>query len=223
MTTTHTARATKPRAPAGKTSNRRSAEDKLAELKERLAEISYLDGANSLLSWDQATYMPDGGADARGRQSALLGRLAHERLIDPALGRLIDDLEPYAESLDPDSDAARLVRVARRDFGKAIKVPADYVARANAHGSACYDAWTRARPANDFAAMRPFLEKSLALSREYADYFAPYDHIADPLIDDAEEGMTTAAVLALFGELKRALKPMVRAIAESPPVDDSCL
>src|SRR5262249_23732970 len=84
-------------------------------------------------------------------------RLAHERLIDPALGRLVDDLQPYAESLDPDSDAARLIRVARRDFDKAKRVPADYVARANAHGSASYDAWTRARPANDFAAMRPFL------------------------------------------------------------------
>ena len=59
-------------------------------------------------------------------------------------------------------------------------MPADFVARASAHGSASYDAWTRARPANDFAAMRPFLERALDLSREYAGFFAPYDHIADP-------------------------------------------
>ena len=71
-------------------------------------------------------------------------------------------------------------------------MPADWVERANAHGSASYDAWTRARPANDFATMRPYLEKTLELSREYAGFFAPYDHIADPLIDDADEGMTTA-------------------------------
>ena len=84
------------------------------------------------------------------------------------------------------------IRVVRRDFEKAIKVPADHVARANAHGSASYDAWTRARPANDFAAMIPHLEKTLDLSREYAGFFAPYNHIADPMIDDADEGMTTA-------------------------------
>ena len=223
MTTTRTAGASKARAPAQKKSNRRSAEDKFSELKARLLEISDLHGANALLGWDQATYMPDGGAAARGRQSALLGRLAHERLIDPALGRLIDELTLYAENLDPDSDAARLIRVARRDFEKATKVPADFIARAYEHGSASYDAWTRARPANDFSAMRPFLEQSLELSREYAGYFAPYAHIADPMIDDAEQGMTTATVLALFAELKRALKPMVRAIAETTPVDDSCL
>src|SRR5262249_9608147 len=164
---------TRKRPTSARIRNRRSAEDKLAELKERLAEISDLDGANSLLSWDQATYMPDGGADARGRQSALLGRLAHERLIDPAPRRLIDGLGSYAERLDPDSDDARLIRVARRDVTKAAKVPADHVARATAHASASYDAWTRARPANDFAAMLPFLERGLELSREYADYFAP--------------------------------------------------
>ena len=48
-----------------------------------------------------------------------------------------------------------------------IKIPPDHVARANAHGSASYGAWTRARPANDFAAMRPYLERTLDLSREY--------------------------------------------------------
>ena len=49
---------------------------------------------------------------------------------------------------------------------RAIRVPANYVARANAHGSASYNSWIRARPANDFAAMIPFLEKTLELSRE---------------------------------------------------------
>ena len=155
-----------------------------------------------MLGWDQATYMPPGGAAARARQGATLSRLAHERFTDPALGRLLDELQPYADSLPADSDDASLIRVARRDFEKAVKVPADFVARWSAHSSASYDAWTRARPANDFATMRPLLEKSLDFSRQYAGFFAPYAHIADPLIDGPDEGMTTAKVLALFAELR---------------------
>ena len=202
---------------------RRSPEMKLAELKRRLLEIYDLNAAGAVLSWDEATYMPTGGAPARGRQTAMLRRLAHERFVDPVFGRLIDDLQPYAETLPSDTDEACLIRVVRRDFEKAIKVPADHVARANAHGSASYNAWTRARPANDFAAMIPYLETTLDLSREYAGFFAPYAHIADPLIDDADEGMTAADIQRLFSELRSELTPMVRAIADQPVTDDRCL
>ena len=69
-------------------------------------------------------------------------------------------------------------------------------------------------PANDFAALAPFLEQSLVLRREYADHFAPYDHIADPLIDAVDEGQTVAATRRLFAALRDALVPMARAIFE---------
>jgi carboxypeptidase Taq len=198
-------------------------EQQLAELKRRLLEISDLSAAASVLGWDHATYMPKLGAHARARQGAILNRLAHEGSVDPALGRLLDALAPYAETLPPDSDDARLIRVARRDFERAVKVPADFIAKLSAFGSATYDAWTRARPANDFAAMQPLLEQAIDLTRQYAEFYAPYDHIADPLIDSADEGMTTTSVRALFSALRAELVPLVHAITEQPVADDSCL
>jgi carboxypeptidase Taq len=203
--------------------SRRSREDMLAELKARLREIADLRAANAVLSWDQATFMPEGGAAARGRQIAMLSRLAHERSVAPEIGRLIEALIPYGESLPNTCDDACLIRVARREFEKAIKVPAEYVERANAHGSASYQEWTRARPANDFQSMVPYLERTLDLSREYSEFFAPYAHVADPLIDDADEGMTAASVRKLFGELRSGLLPLVDAICDQPQADDSCL
>jgi len=175
-----------------------STEAPLAELKRRLMEISDLNCAGAVLSWDQATYMPPGGAAARGRQTAMLSKLAHEKSTDAALGRLLDALEPHGEELPHDSDDASLIRVARRDFERAIRVPSDYVERSSAHSSASFAAWIKARPANDFAAMRPYLEKNVELSREYAGYFAPYRRVTDPMIDDYDAGMTTASVQELF-------------------------
>ena len=215
------ASARKPVARA--TRRRRSAEDMLAELKQRLREIGDLRAASAVLYWDQATYMPQGGSAARSRQNATLSRLAHEQWVAPAVGRLIDALASYEEGLPHDSDDASLIRVARREYHKATKVPADFVARSSAHGTASYDAWTRARPANDFAAMAPYLERTLDLSRQYAAFFAPFPHIADPLIDDADEGMTTASIRKLFHELRRELVPLVRAICDQAAADDSCL
>src|SRR5215467_819125 len=68
---------------------RQSPDAILTDLKRRLMEIYDLNAAGAVLGWDEATYMPTGGAPARGRQSALLRRLAHERLVDPGLGTQI--------------------------------------------------------------------------------------------------------------------------------------
>ena len=195
----------------------------LTELRQRLAEISDLGYANAVLGWDQATYMPRGGAAARGRQRALLSRLAHERAVDPGLGRLIDKLASHVAGLDPDCDDVCLLRVARRSFERASKVPASFVTELSELGSASYNAWTRARPHNDFATMRPLLERTLDMRRKLAGFHAPFEHVCDPLIDGADEGMTTAGISKLFAELRRELVPIVKAITEQAPADDACL
>jgi carboxypeptidase Taq len=214
--------AVKPAAARGANS-RPSVEARMAELTQRLHEIADLNAAGAVLGWDQATYMPSGGAAARARQGATLSRLAHQRLTDPALGRLLDSLDAPATRLSDTSDEASLVRVARRDFEKAVRVPAEFMARWSEARSASYDAWTRARPANDFATMRPFLEKALDFSRQYARFLGPSDHVADPLIDDQDEGMTVATVRVLFDALRAELVPIVRAITEQAPADAGCL
>ena len=198
-------------------------ETTLRELKMRLMEISDIRSANALLAWDQATYMPPGGAEARGRQSATLGRIAHEKFIDPAIGRLLDDLLAFEESLPYESDDAALIRVTRREYERSIRVPPELVAELDEHGTASYQAWTEARPANDFKRMQPLLEKTVDLSRKLADCFAGYSHIADPLIDYADYGMKASTLTALFADLRARLVPLVEAIAARPLADDACL
>jgi carboxypeptidase Taq len=198
-------------------------EAKLTELKTRLLEINDLESAAALLSWDQTTYMPSGGAAARGRQMATLGRLAHEKFTDPAIGRLLEDLRPYEDSLPYDADEAGLLRVTRHDYERAVKVPPSFTAEFYSHSAAAYEAWVKARPENNFAAVRPMLEKTLDLSRQYAEYFPGYAHIADPLIDASDYGMQAASVRSLFAALREQLVPIVQAIAAQAPADDSCL
>ena len=197
--------------------------EKLAELKRRLLEIDDLNAATAVLNWDQTTYMPPGGAAARGRQLATLSQLAHEKFIDPEVGRLLEALRPYAETLPYDSDDASLIRVTQRQYDKSTKIPSELLGAFYAHSAAAYQKWTEARPANDFTAVQPYLEKSLDYSRQIADCFPGYDHIADPLIDFSDEGMKAESVRALFAELRAELVPIVQAIVAQPPADNSCL
>ncbi len=196
---------------------------KLAELKARLQEANDLGAANAVLNWDQSTYMPPGGAAARARQSALLGRLAHEKSTDPAIGHLLDDLRPLEESRPYDDDDASLIRVTRIQYERRTKVPAAFMGAMFSHTAEAYSVWTKARPENNFALVLPYLEKTLDMSRQLADFFPGYEHIADPLIDFADYGMKASTVRAVFGELREQLTPIVHAIAAQPPADDTCL
>jgi len=197
--------------------------ESLDELKGRLLEVNDLQSAGALLRWDQATYMPSGGAPARGRQLATLSRLAHEKFTDAALGALLGRLERESAGLPYDSDDAALIRITRREYDQAVRVPGEFVSEMNRHAAVCFQAWTEARPANDFARVRPLLEKTLELSRQYASYFPGCESPADPLIDLSDYGLKAATVRRIFGELRERLVPMVRAICEQAPADDRCL
>jgi len=193
------------------------------ELRVRLAEHDDLRAAAAVLRWDQATYMPTGGNGARGRQLAALERLAHDRLTDPALARLLDRLAPAAEREGEESFACRLVRVARRDVDRARRVPATFVSEFANHRAELYERWTRARPADDFGAVAEPLARSVELSREYAGFFAPFEHVADPLIDLVDPDVRASTLRALFAELRAELVPLADAILQAAPADDGCL
>jgi carboxypeptidase Taq len=196
---------------------------KLNDLQERLREANDLSSAAELLAWDQQVNMPPGGGPARGRQLATLERLAHEKFIDPAIGRLLDDLQPFVDSLPYDSDEASLVRVTRQVYERKLKLPAAFVAEYKEHFANTYEAWAKARPANDFASLRPYLEKTLELSRRYSDYQGGYAHIADPLIDRLDYGMKAETLRQLFADLRKEIAPLVKAIRALPPIDESCV
>lgn len=196
---------------------------KFTQLLNRLTEINDIKAAISLLHWDQATYMPPGGAIARGRQMATLRRLAHEKLIDPVLGELLEDLRTEETHLPYNSLEASLIRVTRRDYDRAVRVPSQLMAEISQHQSATYNAWGKAREAESFAIVQPYLQTTLELSQEYARCFPGYDHIADPLIDLQDEGITVATVRSLFEPLRQQLVPIVETIANSSLLDDSYL
>ena len=199
-------------------------ESQLQELRNRLQEVADFSNAASILGWDQSTYMPQNGvaAAARGRQISRLGQLTQEKFTDDAVGKLLDELKPWAADLPFDDDDAALIRNTRRRYDRAVKVPPALVGEIGANSAESYTKWAAARPANDFATMRPCLEKTLDLSRRLAECFE-YEHIADPLIFNSDEGMTVELVRALFNNLRAELVPLVEQIGAQEEIDNSAL
>ncbi|MEZ4499518.1 MAG: carboxypeptidase M32 [Thermomicrobiales bacterium] len=190
-------------------------------LRERMATHYDLTKTASLLNWDQLTIMPIRGGSARAHQIKTIEVLAHQMLIDAETGRLLEaaDSEIAADgALEVD---AALVRVTRRDFDRARRVPGVLVgeiAKAAADG---YAIWTEARANNDFASFLPALERNIELQLRFVDCFEVAESPYDVLAETYEHGLTSAEITTIFEELKPFLRPLVdRVVARGEHVKD---
>ena len=180
------------------------------QLKARLATISDLGSANSLLFWDRQTYMPHGGVVGRAEQMATLSRLAHQMLVDAETDRLLS----AAVVPDLSSEKGALVRRARREYEQATKLPAELVADTTRVTALAEPAWVKAREESNWAIFAPHLEKIVPLKREAAEHLGYEDHPYDALLDGYEPGAKKAQLEKMFEELKEGVVPLVRAVAE---------
>ncbi|MEA2315193.1 MAG: carboxypeptidase Taq [Solirubrobacteraceae bacterium] len=180
--------------------------DALTQLRERMAELSDLQSLEMLAAWDQLVMMPSEGGAARAQQLATLARITHERSTDEGIGALLSDLAG-AELSELDAD---IVRLARRDWERAGRVPSDLAAdlsRAHAEGQ---ERWQLARAEDDFAAFAPSLQRNIELAQAYAGCVAEGDQGAyDALLGDYDFGLRSEELRRLFSALADALGALV--------------
>jgi carboxypeptidase Taq len=189
-------------------------DERYLRLRERLAEIWDISKSASILAWDQQTKMPARGAAGRAEQLATLGRIAHDKFTAAEVGLLLDELQGFEESQPYDSVEASLIRVTRRDWQKARRVPSDLRAELTRSSALALPVWVEARKNSDYKAFLPYLRTAIELRHRYIDCFEPADEPYDILLDDFERGMKTAEVREVFERLKQEQVPLIAAIGE---------
>jgi carboxypeptidase Taq len=182
-----------------------------ADFKERVSEIEDLERTSSLLGWDQQVKMPPGGSGVRAEQLATIDRISHEALTSDEMGRLLDKLSGFEESQPYDSYEASLIRLVRRDWEKARRVPAELRSEMSRAASLAMPVWVQARQDSDFSQFLPALRDNFDLRRQYVECFDDFDEPYDVLLDDFEPGMKTAEVRAVFERIKEEQVPLVAA------------
>lgn len=179
-----------------------------------LKRLHRLGAIMELLGWDEQVNLPEGSAKFRGEQMSHYAALLHREVTQPRLGEWLADLEANQDALDEARRA--VIREARRDYDREVKLPEAFVSRRAEARSKAYHAWAEARAKSDFKRYAPFLEEQLALAREEASYLGHEDKPYDYWIDQFDPGMDSATIERLFEELKKDLIPLVRRIIDSP-------
>ena len=198
------------------------------EQTERLARLGALQKklyayacAENSLYLDAVTVAPKNTAEGRGVALGILAGEHQKLLTDPETKRLLDELAAASGSLD--ALHKREVELLRRESGKLARIPADeYMAYTELTNRAS-DVWHKAKENDDFASFCPVLQELVDYNRKFAGYYdaakAPYD----ALLNEYERGVDTRQLDAFFETLRDGIVPLVRAISEKPPVDDSFL
>jgi carboxypeptidase Taq len=194
-------------------------------------EIQRINSAASVLSWDQETYMPAGGGEARAEQIAVLQGLAHQKLVSAEIEKLLSQWVDPATGLayeQPgdlcDEPSRSLLREIWRDFSRAKKLPSDFVIKLSRECSLAQQVWAEAKAQNKFAMFLPNLRTVLSLKREEARYLGYKHSPYDALLDVYEPGSTIASLQPVFAKLKASLVPLLKKITQSRVrIDDGIL
>lgn len=189
--------------------------DRWDALVERLTDIADLTQAAALMHWDQAVNLPPKGGEGRARALATITGLYHERLVDPAIGELIDELSDD-ETLEEYQTAS--IRNLRRAYDKATKVPEKLVRALTEATGISYQVWTEARPDSDYDKLKPYLVRVFELKKEVADAQGWEIERYDALLDDYEPHIKASEVKSMFDELVEGLRPLAdRVLGSAPP------
>jgi carboxypeptidase Taq len=178
-----------------------------------MLEIQDLNAALALQGWDQETGMPSAALAARARARGTLSGLIHDRLVDPELGAILQELS----GAELNAGAAVDVRESLRDHLRAVRLPRELVIELTEATSLATSAWAEARAENDWPRFAPHLNRLVALRRREAEALGYEDEPYDALLDEYEPGAKAAELAALFAEVRAGLVPLIEAVRRRDP------
>ena len=183
--------------------------DAYDRLVSRVTRLRNLGAAGEVLSWDQQTKMPPGGAPARARQLAAISAVEHDLFTDPETGDLIAAAEAETD------DERALLREVGREYGRREAVPTALVEQTTARASEAMEAWRAAREASDFEQFAPHLEDLVELKREYAAHVDPDRDPYEVLFEEFEPCLPLERAEAVLTDVRDAIVPVVDEVRAS--------
>lgn len=175
----------------------------------RLSRFGHL---SAIAGWDMQTMMPPQGGQARSEALAELSVLQHQILTATQVGQWL--AQARQERLN-DLELANL-REMQRAYDNAVLVPESLVEAKSLAGARCEHAWRIQRKANDWQGFAENLRDVVKLSRQEAQIRAEAAGTSryDALLNLFEPGMNTAALDAIFGDLKQWLPNLLQQVVE---------
>ena len=182
---------------------------RLEELQKYLEKMNRYNHVVTLLHWDMRTGMPKGGFEKHADAVTYFSTEQFQMSVAEELGNILDSLMVSEEYEQLDDTWKFIVKKMKTEFDKNKRIPAEVFEKYVRAQSEAEYSWEEAKNKSDYSIFAPKLKKIIELTKEITAYQEPEKEIYDAMLNQYEEGMDSATIDRLFGELKEELVPLI--------------
>ncbi|WHY84389.1 carboxypeptidase M32 [Neobacillus novalis] len=181
------------------------------EFLEYVKKMSAYNEALGLIYWDLRTGAPKQGAAQRSEVIGMLSSEVFKMSTSEEMAAYIANLSKQQMS----ETTRKILEECKKEYDRNKKIPAEEYKEFVILQSRAETVWEEAKEKADFALFSPYLEKLVAMTKQFVSYWGHEKNKYDVLLDMYEPGMTMDVLDQVFGELREKIVPLVKQIAES--------
>ncbi|WP_312472922.1 carboxypeptidase M32 [Neobacillus sp.] len=181
------------------------------EFLEYVKKMSAYNEALGLIYWDLRTGAPKQGVDQR---SEVIGMLSSEVFKMSTSEEMAAYIANLSKQELPET-TRKILEECKKEYDRNKKIPAEEYKEFVILQSRAENVWEEAKEKADFALFSPYLEKLVAMTKQFVSYWGYEENKYNVLLDMYEPGMTIEVLDGVFDELKDKIIPLVKKIADS--------
>lgn len=191
------------------------------EFRKYIKQITAYNEAIGLIYWDMRTGAPKKGIEQRSEVVGMLSSNVYDLSTSETMAAYIAELtrpeaKPY---LSPITQQALLECKKEYDLNK--KIPKEEYEEFIILQSKSEHIWEEAKEKGDFSLFQPYLEKLVATTKRFIEYWGYEGHPYNRLLDFYEPGMTVDVLDRVFGQLRKELVDLAQKVQASPSKPDT--
>ncbi|CAH2715580.1 Carboxypeptidase 1 [Neobacillus rhizosphaerae] len=181
------------------------------EFLEYVKKMSAYNEALGLVYWDLRTGAPKQGVDQR---SEVIGMLSSEVFKMSTSEEMAAYIANLSKQELPET-TRKILEECKKEYDRNKKIPAEEYKEFVILQSRAENVWEEAKEKADFALFSPYLEKLVAMTKQFVSYWGYEENKYNVLLDMYEPGMTIEVLDGVFDKLKDKIIPLVKKIADS--------
>ncbi|WP_419393750.1 carboxypeptidase M32 [Cytobacillus praedii] len=169
--------------------------------------------ALGLIYWDLRTGAPKQGVEQRSEVIGMLSTDVFKMSTSEEMESYITELS--SNELNLSEITKKTLLECKKEYDLNKKIPAEEYKEYVILQSKAESVWEEAKAKADFEMFRPYLEKLVAMTKRFIQYWGFEGNKYNTLLDMYEPGVTVEVLDQVFGQLREKIVPLVHSISQS--------